>query len=186
MKTELEILGGKVIRLHTRIEKMDRDSGPLKIRCGQRLLELKTEVGRGHWEDWCFQYKDQISITTIKRYIRIYNRSVVTDSTGKSGLEGMTCYQMYVECGIIKKRKEEEQPASNPDNKPKPPPAPPPTKFQYFQALIWKLQDIDQQPFTQSEIDELCRNLITVVEWYDDNDTTTELPVVEEETQEVA
>ena len=182
---ELAKLTVEILQIHGEYQELGRKSVELVIECGRRLSVVNSKLPHGKWEDWCLQYKSQISITTIKRYIRLYNRSLVTDLTK------MTLDEAYTESGILKKDNIKSKPPGKPQNgsaggktqtgdkKPSP-------EFEKFEKLLQQLLDIRKYSFSQTEKKALIRLLGPVVQWYQTESPLSlrKLPVVAIEVNE--
>jgi hypothetical protein len=203
MNNEIEQLTEEVLSLKTQFDDHGRKSVPFVVECGRKLTTIKGQLPHGKWEDWCYLHSDRISMSTVKRWIRVYNRSLVTD------LSKMTLDEVYES---MKKKKDKktskpktDQGSPNPtQDKPQPPqpndqpktdppprkpdepstettPNKPQSKFEVFRELLWKLSDIRRNRFDETETKELVRLLEPIVKWYHQNMSIDRLPVVEME-----
>ncbi len=103
---EKTALTDEILTLQKEINEFGRKSVPLVIQCGKRLTEIQKALPHGRWMDWQVQYSDVLSKSTINRYKRVYDLSLVTS------LEGKTLTEVY---GVMKKpRKNSHQTTTDP------------------------------------------------------------------------
>jgi hypothetical protein len=177
MSNELEKLTEEFLSFKNQFDEHGRKSLRFVIECGRRLTLIKGRLTHGRWEEWCGLNCDGKSMSTIKRWIRVYNRSLVTD------LSKMTLDEVYES---MKKKKDKKPP------KPNDPPKTdhgstnttqdkPQSKFEGFKELLWKLSDIGRNEFDETETKELVRLLEPVVKWYYQKVSVDTVPAVEME-----
>ena len=201
MSKEIEKLTEEFHSVKNQIRALGTQSVPLAIDRGRILTLVKERLPHGRWEEWCSLNCDGKSMSTVKRWIRVYNRSLVTD------LKGMTLDEVYESMKKKKKKdKKPSQPSPNPtqdkpqstteppqpDDQPKTDPQPrkkeepstettpkkPQSKFEEFRELLWKLSDIRRNTFDDIETKELVRLLEPIVKWYHQKRSLRTLPVV--------
>ncbi len=66
------------------------------VQCGDLLTRQKASVPHGTWLDWLATHCPDISTETARRYMRLANRSQVTDLTDAASLR-----QAYLATGIL-------------------------------------------------------------------------------------
>lgn len=74
----------EILTLHNKINAHGCKSVPLAIKCGKRLTEIQKNLPRGKWMAWQAEHSDVMSVSTINRYKRVYNLSLVTSLEGKT------------------------------------------------------------------------------------------------------
>lgn len=172
MNNEVEKLTSEILKLNEQIDELGRLPVRIILECGEKLKEQRKLLKHGTWEKWCREtYQDRLSITTIKRRIRVFdwyfvNRSTVTDLTK------LTVDELYVLAGIIKVDRDEE---NIPKDDKKFPGTPSEKKtnertpFEKFHSLLSRVQDITDETFSGDETSKLVKCGQVFVEWFTDN-----------------
>jgi hypothetical protein len=126
----------EILNLHNEVNEYGRKSVSLVIECGKKLTEIKKSLPEGEWMNWQVQQMDKISVSTINRYKRVYDLSLVTS------LDGKTLQEVYEMLGVKKKQKPSKE--KTPD----------------------VVESNDEQETTESpldKIDDLVNELITII-----------------------
>ena len=156
---EKTTLTEEVLTLHEKVDGYGRKSVSLILKCGKKLTEIQNGLPKGKWMDWQMEHKDKISISTVRRYRKAYDYSLVNN------VEGLTWNELLKKMNEKKTKPQSNETGETESGQQEQKSE---TNLQKVNSLVSQLLDIVTKSGTE-ELLEMMLALESIVHIYEDN-----------------